>query len=68
LALSKENLICSKKFRTHLCICNQCKDIGSSACVQRLYGYRIFNSMKILIIVFEFAMYSLELEIKFKMK
>jgi hypothetical protein len=44
--------------------------MGSSACVQRL-DLRIqeikplFNSMKILVIVFEFAMYSLELEIKF---
>jgi hypothetical protein len=28
----------------------------------------LFNSMKILIIVFEFAMYSLELEIKLKKK
>jgi hypothetical protein len=36
--LKKSNLF--PKYRTHLCICNQCKDMGSSACVQRLYGYR----------------------------
>jgi hypothetical protein len=23
-----------QKYRTHICICNQCKDMGSSACVQ----------------------------------
>jgi hypothetical protein len=39
LTLSKKSNM-FQKYRTHLCICNQCKDMGSSACVQRLYGYR----------------------------
>jgi hypothetical protein len=52
---------------------DQCKDMCSSACeqIKALLTSEIkplFNSIKTLIIVFEFAMYSLELEIKFKNK
>jgi hypothetical protein len=51
--------------------------MGSSECAQPVLWTcalwiqeikRLFNSMQILIIVFEFAMYSLELEIRFKKK
>jgi hypothetical protein len=66
----KSNLF--QKYRTHLCISNQCKDIGQFCmCTEALWIQEIkplFNSMKILIIVLEFAMCSLKLEIKLKKK
>jgi hypothetical protein len=59
--LKKKLIYLFQKYRTHLCICNQCKDIGQFCmCTEALWIQEIkplFNSMKILIIVFEFAMH-----------
>jgi hypothetical protein len=59
----KSNLF--QKYRTHFCIRNQCKDIQAVLHVYRGSMDTGNNSMKILIIVFDFAMYSLDLEIIF---
>jgi hypothetical protein len=69
--LKKKNLICSKNTE-HIFVLQPVQRYGQFCmCTEAPWIQEIkplLNSMKILIIVFEFAMYSLELEITFKKK